>query len=212
MSDAAENVDPEDLQRQLSEIKGAMGLAEQYPGRARLWLVAGLLVGVAALLVQVTFFFYETLGATAYAAVWGVFAVVAVAALWLMASRLPQRDAPATAPSWRALYGSLAVFLAGATSVAGRVAEQVGGLDRALLFFGLLIATVGLALLLTGAVLSAYRVRRRDRLVFYAGGGWVLAYAASVPYVELLRYVGVGGFGILFIAYAIAAYVYLTRA
>jgi len=50
VSDAAENVDPEELQRQLSDIKGAMGLAEQYPGRARLWLVAGLIIGVAALL------------------------------------------------------------------------------------------------------------------------------------------------------------------
>jgi hypothetical protein len=212
MSDRAENVDPEDLQRQLSEIKGAMGLAEQYPGRARLWLVAGLLIGAAALLVQVTFFFYETLGTTAYVAVWGVFCVVAVAALWLLAARLPAREAPSTAPSWRALYGSLGVFLAAATGVAGRVAGRVDGLDRALFFFGLLIAVVGLGLLVTGAVLSAYRVRARDRRVFYAGGAWVLVYASSLPYVEVLRYVGVGGFGVLFSVYAIAAYVYLTRA
>jgi len=212
MSDATSDVDPEELQRQLSEIKGAMGLAEQYPGRARLWLVAGLLIGLAALLVQATFFLDETLGATAYTAVWGGFCVVAVATLWFLSVRLPQRDSPAVAPSWRTLYGSLAVFLAGAAGVAGDVARQVPGLDRALLYFGLVIATLGLALLVTGAVLASYRVRRRDRLVFYVGGAWVLVYASWIPYVQVLRYVGVGLFGILFVLYAVAAYVYLTRA
>ena len=212
MSDATDEVDPEDLQRQLSEIKGAMGLAEQYPGRARLWLVAGLLIGVAALLVQATFFFYETLGATAYTAVWGGFCVVAVATLWYVSDRLPERGPPAGAPSWRVLYGSLAVFLFGVAGVAGDVARQVPGLDRALLYFGLVIATLGLALLVTGAVLTSYRVRRRDRLVFYVGGAWVLVYASWIPHVEILRYVGVGLFGILFVLYAIAAYVSLTRA
>ncbi|WP_436923701.1 hypothetical protein [Halosimplex amylolyticum] len=212
MSDTAGDVDPEELQRQLSEIKGAMGLAEQYPGRARLWLVAGLLIGLAAVLVQVTFFLYETLGPAAYSAIWGGFCVVAVATLWLVSARLPQREAPAGAPSWRVIYGSLAVFLFGVAGVAGEVARQVPGLDRALLYFGLVIATVGLGLLVTGAVLSSYRVRRRDRLVFYAGGAWVLVYASWLPYVQILRWVGVGLFGILFALYAIAAYVYLTRA
>ncbi|WP_436929734.1 hypothetical protein [Halosimplex halobium] len=212
MSDASESVDPEELQRQLSDIKGAMGLAEQYPGRARLWLVAGLLIGVAALLVQATFFFYETLDAAAYVAIWGGFSVVAVATLWLVSVRLPSSEAPEGGPSWRAIYGSLGAFVVAATGVTGDAAGQIPGLDRALLYFGLVIAAVGLGLLLTGAVLSAYRVRRRDRLVFYAGGAWVLVYASWLPYVQVLRWVGVGLFGILFIVYAIAAYVYLTRA
>ncbi|WP_152436375.1 hypothetical protein [Halosimplex carlsbadense] len=212
MSDASESVDPEELQRQLSDIKGAMGLAEQYPGRARLWLVAGLIIGVAALLVQATFFLYETLGAAAYVAIWGGFCVVAVAALWFVSSRLPSEEAPPGAPSWRAVYGSLGAFLLAATGVTGDAAGQIPGLDRALLYFGLVIATLGLGLLVTGAVLAAYRVRRRDRLVFYAGGAWVLLYASFIPYVEALRYLGVGLFGILFSLYAIAAYVYLTRA
>jgi hypothetical protein len=212
VSDASESVDPEELQRQLSDIKGAMGLAEQYPGRARLWLVAGLVIGVAALLVQATFFLYETLGAAAYVAIWGVFCVVAVATLWLVSARLPSEEAPAGAPSWRAVYGSLGAFLLAATAVTGDAAGQIPGLDRALLYFGLVIATLGLGLLVTGAVLAAYRVRRRDRLVFYGGGAWVLLFASSLPHAEPLRYVGVGVFGILFIVYAIAAYVYLTRA
>lgn len=211
MSDATEDVDPAELEAQLSQIKGAMGLTEQYPGRARLWLYAGLLIGVAAILVQVTFFFYERLGATAYTAIWGGFCVVAVATLWLMSARLPQRETPASAPSWRVIYGSLAVFLFAATGVAGDVARQVPGLDRALLFFGLVLATVGLALLVTGAVLASYRVRRRDRLVFYLGGAWVLVLASWLPYVDILRYVGVGLFGLCFVVYSIAAYVYLSR-
>jgi len=209
MSD--EDVGPAELQRQLDDIKGAMGLAERYPGRARLWLLAGLLVGAVALGVQVTFFFHETLSATAYVLIWGVFVVVAVLALWVMATRLPRNDAPETAPSWRALFGSLGAFLVAATSVPGKVAGQVGGLDRATLYFGLVIAVLGLALLLTGVVLSAYRVRRRDRLVFYAGGVWTLAFASMIPYVAFLRYVGVGLFGVIFALYAVVAYASLTR-
>ncbi|WP_123537235.1 NAD(P)(+) transhydrogenase (Re/Si-specific) subunit beta [Halosimplex salinum] len=212
MSDATDDVDPEELQRQLSEIKGAMGLAEQYPGRARLWLFAGLLIGVAALLVQVTFFYYEALGDTEYTAVWLGFVAVAGVATWWMSSRVPRAAVPETAPSWRAVFGSLAAFLVAAAGVVGEAATQVGGLDRALVYFGLVIATVGLGLLVTGAVLSSYRVRRRDRLVFYAGGVWVLVYASVLPYPQILRWVGVGLFGVLFIVYAIVAYVYLTRA
>ena len=212
VSDATEDVDPAELEAQLTQIKGAMGLAEQYPGRARLWLYAGLLIGAAAILVQVTFFFNDRLGGPAYTAIWGGFCVVAVAALWVMSARLPQNEAPESAPSWRVIYGSLTVFLFAATGVAGDVARQVPGLDRALLFFGLVLATVGLALLVTGAVLASYRVRRRDRLVFYAGGVWVLVLASWIPYVEILRYVGVGLFGLCFVVYSIAAYVYLTRA
>jgi hypothetical protein len=206
------DVDPEALQQQLTQIKGAMGLAEQYPGRARLWLLAGFLIGGAAVLAQATFFLYESLTDTAYVAIWAGFVVVAVAASWWTASRLPSTEPPATAPSWRVLFGSLGVFLLATTGVVGDAAAQVGGLDRALVFFGLTIATVGLGLLVTGAVLAVYRVRRRDRLVFYAGGLWVLAFASTIPHVQVLRWVGVGVFGVLFALYALAAYVYLTRA
>jgi len=207
-----ENVDPEALQEQLSQIKGAMGLAEQYPGRARLWLLAGFLIGAAAVLAQATFFLYESLTDTAYVAIWAGFVVVAVAASWWTASRLPSAEPPSTAPSWRVVFGSLGGFLLATTGVVGDAAGQVGGLDRAVLYFGLTIATVGLGLLVTGAVLTVYRVRRRDRLVFYAGGLWVLAFASVMPHVQLLRWVGVGLFGVLFGLYALGAYVYLTRA
>jgi hypothetical protein len=207
-----DDVDPEQLQRELAEIKGAMGLADQYPGRARLWLFAGLLIGAAALLAQATFFFSDALSGTAYTLIWNGFVVVAVVASWWMASRLPQATAPESAPSWRALFGSLVVFLSAAAGAVGRVAGQVGALDRGIAYFALSIATIGLALLLVGAVLVAYRVRRRDRLVFYAGGLWVLVYASVLPYFQILRWVGVGLFGVLFALYAVAAYVYLTRA
>lgn len=209
MSDT--DVNPADLQRQLDDIRGAMGLTERYPGRARLWLLAGVLVGAVAIAVQVTFFFHETISATAYVVIWGGFVIVAVLTLWLMAARLPKTDAPETAPSWRSLFGSLGVFLVAVSSVPGEVAGQVGGLDRALLYFGIVLAVLGLALLLSGVVLSAYRVRRRDRLVFYAGGAWTLVFASMLPYVDILRYLGLGIFGALFSLYAVLAYVYLTR-
>jgi hypothetical protein len=213
MSDTVdEDIDAAQLERQLSEIKGAMGLAEQYPGRARLWLYGGLLIALAALFAQATFFFHERLSGTAYTAIWVAFVAVVIAASWWLATRLPTTDPPATAPSWRAVFGGLAAFLAAATGVAAPAATQVGGLGRAILFFGLGIAAIGLGLVVTGAVLSVYRVRRRDRLVFYAGGAWVLVYAAWLPHVQILRWVGVGLFGVLFGLYAVGAYVYLTRA
>jgi len=55
------DVDPAELQAQLDRITGAMGFEEQHPGRARLWLVVGVLVGLGGLLVQVAYFYYETL-------------------------------------------------------------------------------------------------------------------------------------------------------
>jgi hypothetical protein len=110
------------------------------------------------------------------------------------------------------VFGGLAAFLAAATGVVAPAASQTDGLGRAILFFGLGIAVVGLGLVVTGTVLSVYRVRRRDRLVFYAGGAWVLGYAAWLPHVQILRWIGVGLFGVLFGLYAVGAYVYLTRA
>lgn len=206
-----DDVDPAELQAQLEDIKGAMGLEEQYPGRARLWLVGGFLIGLAALLVQATYFLNETLSGTTYGLIWTAFLVVAVAAGWLTASRLPRAEPPANAPSWRAVFGSLFAFLVVASSAAGRIADFAPGLEQATLFFGLAIAAVGLALLLTGAVLRAYHIRRRDRLVFYAGGLWVLAFAAVFPHFQILRYVGVGIFGVLLIGYSIASWAYLRQ-
>ncbi|WP_226012593.1 hypothetical protein [Halomicrobium salinisoli] len=209
-TDAAD-VDPEHLERQLGDIKEAMGLAERYPGRPRLWLVAGVLIGVAALLTQAAYFYYETLSGTAYAAIWFGFLAVAVGATWYTARGLPTAEPPTNVPSWRAVFGSLLVFLLALSSLGGRATDGLAGLERATFFFGALIAAVGLGLLLTGAVLAAYRVRRRDRLPFYAGGCWVLAYAFVLPHVQWLRWIGVGLFGVLFVAYAVATWIYLRE-
>lgn len=205
------DVDPAELQDQLDQIKGAMGLEDQYPGRAGLWLVAGVLVGLAGILVQATYFYNETLSEEAYAAIWGGFLVVAIATVWITASRLPAVDRPPNAPGWRAVFGSLFAFLVVLSSLGGRIAEFAPGLERATFFFGSLIAAIGLALLLTGAVLAAYHVRRRDRLAFYAGGLWVLAFAFVFPHVQLLRWIGIGLFGVCFLLYAVASWAYLRE-
>lgn len=206
-----QDVDPAELQEQLLEIKGAMGLEEQYPGRARLWLVGGLLIGLAAVLVQLTYAFNEELSGSAYAAVWVAFLVVAVVAAWQTAARLPPADPPANAPNWRAVFGAVFVFVAVLSNLMTRVADYAPGLEVGTMFFGSVIAAVGLGLLLTGSVLSAYHISRRDRLVFYGGGAWVLVFTVIYPHVELLRYVGIGLFGLLFMLYAVASWRYLRE-
>ena len=206
MSDDGEEVDPERLQRQLADIKGAIGLADEYPGHARLWLFVGVLVVVLALVTQATLFLDETFSSGDYALIWLGFVAFAVAAGWWMASRLPSTLPPEVAPSWRGIFGALAAFAVAVTALSQRIGRAVDGLERASFFFAFAIALIGLALLLTGTVLKTYRVRSRDRRVFHAGGAWVLAYASVYPHVEFLRCVGVGVFGVGFLLYATAAY------
>lgn len=200
----AEDVDAEDLQRQLDEIKGAMGLAERYPGQRRMWLVYGVVVGGVAILTNVAFAF--PLPNLAYVLAWfGMVAVVAVAQ-WRLVSGTAG-DRPTTGPNWLAVVGALALaLLALWTALGDLVGTNTAGVVQGAHYFSHVLVFFGLGFLLTGTLLRTEQVRRRDRLPFYVGGVWMLVLGAFVPHVEALQYWGYGAFGALFLVHSLASY------
>lgn len=212
-SDAAD-VDPAELQAQLQQIKGAMGLEDRYPGQRRLWLVYGVLVAVAAVGTEVIFA-SARLPEYGYIAVWALLAVVAGVAQWRITSGTPARR-PANAPPLKhVLFGLLGAFvslivLSGAL-VAELPATEGAGILQGAYYFGLLVALAGLGFILVGTTLQAYYIRRRDRLVFHAAGIWMLVFAAFVTQYEFLQLFGYAIFGGLFLVHSIAAYLVLGR-
>lgn len=213
------DVDPAALQAQLSEIKGAMGLEAQYPGQRRLWLVYGSVVGLASILTEVVFAAVQEGPDVVYQVAWLGFVGVAGLALWRLATGTPTDHAPETAPDWRVVFATLLVgFLALVAMVQpvfypleGSLPAREQGLLTGAYFYALVIAVAGMGFLFTGNALRAYRIRARDRRVFYGAGGWMLAFAAVFPHVEFLRVFGYAVFGVLFWVYAVGAYVVLGR-
>jgi hypothetical protein len=212
-------VDPDQLQRQLTEIKGAIGLEDRYPGKRRLWLVYGALVGGACLTMQAVFSVPDVPGWT-ITATWASFVVIAGVVQWRLAAGTPNESVRA-APGWPALLGTLALAFVSLASLAGPLLGTAG---RSLGYgtveysrlggsfaFGLVVVFVGLGLLFAGNALRAYRIRRRDRWVFYGAGVWMLVYAGAMTHVVLLRTLGYGLFGLLFALYAVGAYLFLGR-
>lgn len=217
-------VDPADLKRQLSDIRGAMGLEERYPGQRRLWLLNGIVVAVVALAINLLFAVPPStrpgwLPDWLFLGVWLAFAVVIGASLLHLASRTPGDSTPATAPDWRVLTGTLLLAFASLFVLASPVIEEAvrnltlqeesrltGGF-----LYGLVIAIAGTGFLFAGNALRAHRIRKRDRWVFYGAGVWMLVYAALMPYSVRLQLYGYGLFGVLFLLYSTAAYVLLGR-
>lgn len=218
MSDATDDVDPERLQRQLAEIKGAMGLEDRYPGQRKLWLVYGVGVAVVSLLTEVLFV-VEQLPSWGYFLVWLVFLALVGAAQWWLVSRTPTGPTPSSAPDWRVLFATLVlatVALSGLVQplfpyLIDAESTETAGILQGAYFFGLVIAVAGVGFLFVGNALRAYHIRKRDRWVFYGAGVWMLVYASWFTHSEFLRLAGYAVFGILFLLYSIAAYVLLGR-
>lgn len=218
MTDQDTDVDPERLQRQLAEIKGAMGIEERYPGQRTLWLGYGVGVALVGIATEVVFV-VERLPSWGYVLIWLAFILAAGAAQWWLVSRTPTGPTPSMAPDWRVLFATLVVALVALSGLVQPLfpslyevesARQAGLLEGAY-FFGLAIAVAGIGFLFVGNALRAYRIRRRDRWVFYGAGVWMLAYASWFTNSEFLRLAGYAVFGLLFFVYSVAAYVVLGR-
>lgn len=202
MSEA--DVDPEELQRQLDQIKGAMGIEERYPGQRRMWLVYGAVVGGVAVLTNLSFVF--ELPNWAYVAGWFGMVGVVVLAQWRLVSGA-SGDRSGVGVNWVGFVGALAAGLVALwLSVGDLIAENTEGALRGAHFFSHALVFLGLGFLLTGAVLRAERVRRRDRLPFYVGGLWILLFAGFVPHVRFLQLSGYAVFGVLFFVHGVATY------
>ena len=213
------DVDPDQLRRQLSEIKTAMGLEERYPGQRRQWLVYGAGLGAASILTEAAFSLVQRGPGWFYQSVWLAFTIVTGLALWRLASRTPRGPGSEAAPGWRSVFGTLLLATASVTTLSSPLFEHLQpvmstreyGLLTGAYFYGLVIAVAGVGFLFVGTVLRTYRIRRRDRWVFYGAGIWMLAFAAGFTYTEFMQVFGYALFGILFFLYSIVAYVVLGR-
>ena len=210
-STGAGEVDPDDLQAQLDEIKTAMGLEERYPGQGRVWLAYGGIVGGLSLALQ--FLFVVPLPEWGYQATWVAFAAVGVGSLYLLARWSRSGDVASATPDWGVLVASLAAFLFALQAVASPItlASDLPGVATGAFYFATVIAVGGLGFLFVGNALAAHRIRRRDRLVFYAGGAWMLAFAGAFTNVEWLHYFGYGTFAVLTVVQSLVSYWLLAR-
>lgn len=204
---ATPDVDVDSLGRDVDAIREAMGIEDRYPGQSRMWLVYGIAIGVATIGTNAAF----GLGAPEYTyfGIWSLMTASVFGAQYFLVSGVSE-SAP-TRVNWRHLFGSLVVgYLALFSSVGDLVAANTEGALRGIHFFSHLVVFLGLTLLVTGVALGAERIRLRDRLPFYVGGIWMLAFAAFLPYIPGLRLWGLSAFGVLFVTHSVGAYI-LTR-
>ncbi|MXV62258.1 hypothetical protein GS429_09320 [Natronorubrum sp. JWXQ-INN-674] len=201
--------DVDALRDDIRQIKSAMAIEDRYPGQRRLWLVHGVVVGLAGVLTNVMFVYPWP--QYVYILVWAaVFALVGFTQWQTSARAGTAVDDPAPKPSWTIVFGTLVAGLFVITAIVDPVLADVESVLRGAFFFSLAFAVLGMGYLLAGTILRAYRIRAIDRYPFYVNGAWILAFATVMPFVEWLQYVGYGLFGILFFLHGAGTYYLLT--
>ncbi|MFB6218006.1 MAG: hypothetical protein ABEH77_02335 [Halobacteriaceae archaeon] len=200
-------VDPEALRSELRTIKEAMGVSERYPSQFRLWLVYGGLVLGASLVSQ----FVALRGLPGYwhAVAWFGFMGAGGLYGWYTGSSREGAET-GTKPNIPLQFGAVfALYFVFLFALAPAFGALEGAL-RSITVFSLVVALVGAAYLVVGESLKAYYVRRRDRWAFHLGGVWMLALAALLPNVGVLREWGYATFGVVYALYAGGAYLALA--
>lgn len=205
-----EELDVEQLQSELETIKDAMGIQERYPSQFHLWLVYGVLVALAALGSQAVVLL--DLPAWGHWVSWGGFMALGGVYQGVAMDDNPgdgnAEGKPSIGLQYLSVFGYALVVLA-------LVNPLFDGAEDALVsstIFALFVGAVGLAYLLAGNALTAYYIRRRDRVAFYVGGAWMLLLALVIPRVPVLQKWGYAVFGIAFGLHAVGSYVLLARA
>lgn len=204
-----DELDVEVLERDLEQIKDAMGIHERYPSAFHAWLVYGLLVPLAALGSQAVVL-YDLPGWGHWLS-WGGFLGAGGVYLWLRSAESSGPESGAGKPSiglqWWTVFGyALVVLLV--------VSPEFSGVDPITAqasVFAVLVGAVGASYLLLANALEAYYVRQFDRRVIAAGGLWMLALAVAIAWVEPLQAWGYLVFGLAYFVYAMAAYLSLRR-
>lgn len=204
------DVDVEELRAELDQIKAAMGLQERYSGATSIWLLFGLAVPVAAALSQ--YVHLERLPAWYHSVIWLGVLGGAVLAYALASDRSFQPGGSAEGKP-RLWVQFLVVYLASIPlqSIAKAYTTDLGYVADSALSLSIILVVLGIAYGIFGSTLRAYHVRRRDRYVFYAGTVWMIGLAVAIPESTTLEKWAFAAFGGLYLAYALGAYLLLTR-
>jgi hypothetical protein len=200
-------IEPEELREELDTIKEAMGLQERYGSELRVWLVYAVLVGLASLGSQAVVTL--ELPPWGHWLSWGAFIGAGVVYQTVALGDDYGGGDSTTRPGLGLQYGAV---LAYAVVVLAVVAPLFPGTSAALtssVVFAIAVGAVGTAYVLAGNLLTAYRIRRRDRVAFYVGGVWMLALAVLLPRVAFLQRWGYAVFGVAFAVHAVSSYLAL---
>lgn len=201
------DVNAEELKDDINRIKDAMGLQDRYPTAFRLWLVFGGLVLAAALASQ----FIELRGLPGYwhAVVWFLF--MGAGGLY-QGWAVDEFDHGSTLPGPNVglQFGAIALLYVVFLAVLGPALDQLPADAESIVIFSLVVALIGVAYLVVGESLKAYRIRRRDRYAFYVGGVWMLLLAVAMPNVAVLETWGYAAFGVVYAIHAVGSYLHLS--
>jgi len=203
--------DVEELQEELSQIKEAMGIADRYEGITSQWLLFGVLVALAAGISQ--YVMLEGLPGYWHAVVWIalLFGGGAVGMWWLRPgdgwqTLSPRSDRPGLFFVFGAAYLTIVPLEIVVVGFVGDLTEPT----QTLLTLSLVLVMIGLAYLMMGNALRAYRIRNRDRYAFHVGGLLLIGLGTAIPFVEVLQTWAYAVFGGLYLVYALATYAVLT--
>lgn len=206
----SEEPDVDRLREDLDQIKEAMGIAEQYEGAGSIWLFFGLAVPVASALSQ--YVLTERLPEWYFSVIWfvvlggGFGLYVAVTDREYRPTRPTQGKPNLVAQFAIAYLASIPLAM-----IAGVYTEGLGYVDGTAMTFSIIAVMLGVAYGMLGSSMRAYRIRPRDRWVFYVGTVWMVALGVAVPQSALLERWVYAAFGGLYFVYAIGAYVILSR-
>ena len=203
----SEDIDPADLQRDLDRIKDAMGIAERYESAPEQWLLFGGIVALGCLLSQ--YIVLERLPGVWFAVIWfGLFGAFGAVAYWRFGeySWAPGEGTPNVGFLILIVYaGTFAVQF-----VTAPFLPELGYFAETAFVLGLVLVMLGLAYLVAGETLKAYRIRDRDRRAFQVGGLLMIGLGVAIANVEALRKWGFAAYGGTYVVYAVASYQVLT--
>jgi|GEM_PF-3154049 len=202
----SDEIDAEVLQSELSQIKRAVGLQDEYPYWWRWWLVEGVTVALLFPLMNAGMawgFSYPLI-----ALIIGLFGAHQII-LW----RIQQRyEEPMTdVPSWGRWH---LIFFAGiGAAILGfmPIIDQVDGLGETPAVLVTVGIILGIAYAYMGQLLEAYDIRNADCYAFYLGGIVIMAVSAALPWVSAIEGWEFATLGVTYGLYGVLAYAVLSR-
>lgn len=202
------DIDPADLQRQLAEIKGAMGIAERSEVATSIWLLLGISVPLAAAVSQ--YVHLEQLPPILHSVVWTVFVGGGFATFAFLTDTTISRDRTAGKPNLWFQFGLVYLAFFPLSAIVSAYVGELSYTAESALRLSIIVVLIGVAYGVMGTALEAYYVRRRDRWLLYAGTVWMVALGVAIPQSAFLETWAYAVFGALYFVYALLAYAVMT--